>query len=319
MRNWRSRATAAVAVPLLAMTATACGDGDGGAAGDGEGVSGTILIDGSSTVAPLGEAMAELFMEENPDVEVSVGTSGTGGGFEKFCAGETDISEASRSIKDEEAESCEANGIEYDEIQVANDALTIMVHPDNPVDCLTVEQLNQIWEPGSELGSWDEIDGLDTDFDAQLDLYGPGTDSGTFDYFTEAINGEEGEQRTDYNDIGENDNAGITGVTGSEGGMFYVGFSYYVENQDQAKALQIDGGDGCVEPSMETVQDGSYSPLARPLFQYPSDQALDKPEVAAFFDFFVENQQQIAEAAGFVGMTEEQAAESEKKIKALAD
>ncbi|WP_207782546.1 PstS family phosphate ABC transporter substrate-binding protein [Phytoactinopolyspora limicola] len=278
-------------------------------------LSGSVVVDGSSTVAPLGEAAAELFMMENPGVRVTVGTSGTGGGFEKFCNGETDISEASRHIKDEESEICQTSGIAYEGLTVANDALTVLVHPDNPVQCLSVEQLNQIWAPDSNLSSWDEIDGID--YDAALDLYGPGTDSGTFDYFTEAINGEGGAQRTDYNNIGEDDNTGIIGVEGSAGGMFYVGFSYYVENQDRVKALEIDGGDGCVAPSLETVQDGSYSPLARGLYIYPSDSALEKPEVLAFVEYFINNADPIAEAAGFIGMTDEQANEARAQVQTL--
>jgi phosphate transport system substrate-binding protein len=280
-------------------------------------LSGSVVVDGSSTVAPLGEAAAELFMMETPGVQVTVGTSGTGGGFEKFCNGETDISEASRTIKDEEAEICDGNGIAYEGLTVANDALTVLVHPDNPVQCLSVDQLSQIWSPDSDLSRWDEIDGID--FDAPLDLYGPGTDSGTFDYFTDAINGEEGAQRTDYNNIGEDDNTGIIGVEGSPGGMFYVGFSYYVENQDRVKALEIDGGDGCVAPSLETVQDGSYSPLARGLYIYPSDTALDKPEVLAFVEYFINNAESIADAAGFIGMTDEQASEAQAQVDSLVN
>ncbi|MQA06944.1 MAG: phosphate ABC transporter substrate-binding protein PstS family protein [Pseudonocardiaceae bacterium] len=302
----------------VGLTLAACGGGEDSSDQGGDSLSGRILIDGSSTVAPLGEAAGELFMEENPGVEVTVGTSGTGGGFEKFCAGETDVSEASRPITDDEVKACEGNNVGHDEIVVANDALTVLVHPDNPVDCLTVAQLQQIWAPGSTVKSWSEIDGLQANFNEQLDLYGPGTDSGTFDYFTEAINGEEGEQRKEYNNIGENDNAGITGVSGSTGGMFYAGFSYYQENQDKAKALRIDDGDGCVEPSVKTVQDGSYTPLGRELFMYPSDKALDKPQVLAFFEFFVENQDAIAEQAGFIGMTKEQTSESLQKVRQLA-
>jgi len=262
-QKWLSAAAAGV----LTLSLVACGD-DNGNPGDGR--SGSILIDGSSTVAPYSEAAAELFMGANGGVQVSVGTSGTGGGFEKFCNGETDISDASRAISDDEIAACEANGVEWQEVAVANDALSVLVHPDNPVDCLTVDQLNAIWAPGSTISRWSDIPELGVDFDEPLDLYGPGTTSGTFDYFTEAINGEEGVQRTDYNDIGEDDNSGLVGVTGTVGGMFYVGFTYYTENQSQVKALQIDGGGGCVAPSAEAVQDGSYAPLGRQLYIYPS-------------------------------------------------
>lgn len=284
--------------------------------GGSDEVSGNIEIDGSSTVAPLSEAAAELFMSEYPGVQVSVGTSGTGGGFELFCNGETDGSDASREISEEEIARCEENGISFEGIQVANDAMAVVVHPDNPVQCLTTEQLAEIWGPDSTLSNWNEIEGLEEDFDEPLDLYGPGTDSGTFDYFTEAINGEVGAQRTDYNNIGEDDNSGILGVEGSPGGMFYVGYSYYVENQDRVRALEIDGGNGCVAPSPETA--GDYVPLTRPLFVYMSDVALERTEVQEFADFYVNQRNaEIAEAAGFIGMTEEQAAASSEQVDSL--
>ena len=318
-----------VAVGLLTFVIAACGGDDDSSAdagttadavdsGSGEELSGTVQIDGSSTVAPFAEAAAELFQQENPGVQVTVGTSGTGGGFEKFCAGETDISDASRPIKDEEAEICDSNGISHEQVTVANDALAVLVNPNNPVQCLSVDQLNQIWGPDSKLTKWSEVKGLDDAPNSDLDLYGPGTDSGTFDYFTEAINGEEGAMRTDYNNIGEDDNSGITGVTGSEGGMFFVGFSYYTENEGSVKALEIDGGSGCVAPSTETVQDASYSPLGRGLFMYASDTALAKPEVVAFFEFITENDAAISEAAGFIGLTDEQRSEAEAKVASLA-
>jgi phosphate transport system substrate-binding protein len=297
----------------LAFAVVGCGGSDDG---DGE-LSGTIRIDGSSTVAPLSEAAAELFQNENPGVQVTVGTSGTGGGFEKFCNGETEISDASRPIADDEVEACGANGVAFEQVTVANDALSVLVNPENPVECMSVEQLNQVWAPGSKVASWSEIEGLEPPFDESLELYGPGTDSGTFDYFTDAINGEEGAQRTDYNNIGEDDNTGIVGVEGSLGGMFYVGFSYYVENQDRVKALQIDCGNGCVEPSLETVQDGSYAPLGRGLFIYPSAEALERPEVLAFVQFYLENQAEIAEAAGYISLTDEQEEEALAKIESL--
>ncbi|GAB3235091.1 hypothetical protein GCM10027447_32640 [Glycomyces halotolerans] len=302
----------------LAASLAACGGGDdSGSNGENGSLSGTVVADGSSTVAPLGEAAAELFMGENPGVQVTVGTSGTGGGFEKFCNGETDISEASRDIKDEEAQLCADNGIEFTRLGVANDALTVMVNQDNPIDCLTVEQLQQIWGPDSTLSSWSEVEGLEAEFDEPLDLYGPGVDSGTFDFFTEAINGEGGVQRTDYNNIGEDDNSGILGVEGSAGGMFYSGFSYYEENADRVKALQIDNGEGCVEPTAETVQDGSYAPLGRQLYIFPSKQSLEKEEVKAFVEYFVSNSGDIAEAAGFIGLTEEQEATATEELNTL--
>jgi phosphate transport system substrate-binding protein len=213
----------------LALGVAACGgDDETNASGGGGGLSGSIRIDGSSTVAPLTEAVAEQFEGENPDVRVTVGTSGTGGGFEKFCEGETAISDASRAIEPDEVAACRKGGIEFEEVRVATDALTVVVNPENPVNCLTVDQLSAVWGPDSDLSSWDEIPGLEEQFDEDLQLFGPGTDSGTFDYFTEAINGEEGASRKDYNNVGENDNATVTGVQGAPGGMGYFGYSFYL-------------------------------------------------------------------------------------------
>ena len=298
---------------FLVLGVAACGSDDdsSSASGGGEDLSGSIRIDGSSTVAPLTEAVAEQFMAENSGVRVTVGTSGTGGGFEKFCAGETDISDASRAIEPEEEELCKKDGIGYEEVHVATDALTVMINNENPVSCLTVEQLADIWGPDSKISNWDEIPGLNEEFDEELALFGPGTDSGTFDYFTESINGEEGVTRKDYNNVGEDDNATVKGVEGSPGGMGYAGFSFYQENEDKLKALEVDNGKGCVPPAVETAQDGSYTPLSRPLFMYPSEQALTKPEVKAFIGYYLENVGSVAESLGFVPLTEEQLEESE--------
>jgi phosphate transport system substrate-binding protein len=302
-------------VAVLAIGVAACGSSDGESSGGSGDLSGTIRIDGSSTVAPLTEAIAEEFQGANPGVKVTVGTSGTGGGFEKFCAGETDISDASREIEPEEKEACEKKSIGYEDVHVATDALTVMINNENPVSCLTVDQLAAIWGPDSKISNWDEIPNLKEEFDEELALFGPGTDSGTFDYFTEEINGEEGETRKDYNNVGENDNATVTGVEGAPGGMGYAGFSYYTENEGKLKALEVDNGKGCVGPSVETAQDGSYSPLSRPLFIYPSDEALKKPEVKAFVNYYLENVTGVAESVGFVPLTEEQLEESETAAK----
>ena len=306
---------AVASAAVLAVGVAACGSSDDSASGSGEDLSGTIRIDGSSTVAPLTEAVAEEFQAENPDVKVTVGTAGTGGGFEKFCAGETDISDASREIEPEEVSACKKQGIGYEDVHIATDALTVMINNENPVECLTVDQLSAVWGPDSKLSNWDEIPGLKESFDEELALFGPGTDSGTFDYFTEEINGEEGATRKDYNNVGENDNATVTGVEGAPGGMGYAGFSYYTENESKLKALEVDNGKGCVGPSVETAQDGSYAPLSRPLFIYPSDAALKKPEVKAFVNYYLENVTGIAEAVGFVPLTEEQLSESEAAAK----
>jgi phosphate transport system substrate-binding protein len=302
----------------IGMLAAACGGGnnDGGSADGGSQLSGTINIDGSSTVAPLSEAAAELFQEQNSGVRVTVGTSGTGGGFEKFCAGETDISDASRAIEADETAACESKGIKYEEVQVANDGLSVVVNNQNTwANCLTTAQLKTIWDKGSKVNNWNQVD---PSFPNEpLKLFGAGTDSGTFDYFTNAINGEEGRSRSDYSAT-EDDNVTVTGVSGTKGGLGYFGLSYLQENQGKIKGIQIDGGSGCVAPSTETVQDGSYTPLSRPLFIYPSDKALERPEVKAFLDFYVNNYQKIAEEALFVPLTEEQAATAKQKVAQLA-
>jgi phosphate transport system substrate-binding protein len=309
--KWVAATSAAV---ILALGVAACGSSDdetaSGSSGGGD-LSGSIRIDGSSTVAPLTEAVAEQFMSENSGVRVTVGTSGTGGGFEKFCAGETDISDASRAIEPEEVQTCKKNGVGFEDVHIATDALTVMINNENPVSCLTVDQLAAIWGPDSKISNWSEIPDIEEDFDEELALFGPGTDSGTFDYFTEEINGEEGVTRKDYNNVGEDDNATVKGVEGSPGGMGYAGFSFYTENEGKLKALEIDNGKGCVGPSVETAQDGSYAPLSRPLFIYPSEEALQKPEVKAFVDYYLENVGSVAEALGFVPLTEEQLSEAE--------
>lgn len=283
-------------------------------------LSGTIRIDGSSTVAPYSEVAAELFMAENPGVQVSVATSGTGGGFEKFCNGETDGSDASRLIKDEEAALCAENGINFENVQVANDGLSVVVNIDNPIDCLTTAQLEAIWTEGAALKTWGEIPGLEDSEvkDVALKMYGPGTDSGTFGYFTEEINGEDGKITTNFVDVGEDDNALIVGVTGELGAMGYVGWTYYNESRDKVKALQVDGGSGCVAPELENVASGDYSPLGRGLYVYASDSSIARPEVYAFFKFYLENQEAIASAAGGIPLTDAQLAENLAKLDSLS-
>lgn len=292
-----------------ALLLAACGSGDSAtpaAATSGPAavveLSGEIRADGSSTVAPLTAAAGELFTVTNSKVNVSVGTSGTGGGFKKFCGGETDISSASRPIKSEEVELCAANGIEYTEIVVANDALTVVVNKANTwATCLTVEELNKMWAPEAEgkITNWSQIRAGFPD--VELDLYGAGTDSGTFDYFTDEINGEEGASRTDYNPS-EDDNVTVQGVIGSDGGVGYFGLSYFIENADKLIALEIDGGAGCVTPNKDNVGAGLYVPLARPLFIYVANESAKRAEVAAFLDFYLSDNDAIASKALFIGL-----------------
>lgn len=316
MTRTRTAAIAATAI-TTALVLAACGGGsssDSSASGDSN-LSGAVRIDGSSTVYPLTALAAEDFMAANPGVQVTVGSSGTGGGFEKFCRGETDANDASRNIKEEEATACEAAGIQYAGLEVAVDALTVVVNKENTwATCLTVEELASIWAPGSTVNNWNQVR---PDFpDVPLQLFGAGTDSGTFDYFTDAINGEEGASRTDYTPT-EDDNITVQGVSGSQGGLGYFGFTYFEENADKLTAVQIDSGAGCVAPSVETAQDGSYTPLSRPLFVYVSKQALAKPEVKAFFDYYVANDATIATDALFIPLNEEQKATLESDYAAL--
>jgi phosphate transport system substrate-binding protein len=306
-----------LAAGLLATATAACGRS--GSASDGTNaaisntssdLSGRIEADGSSTVGPFVTAAAEDFQAQNPGVQVTVGISGTGGGFERFCAGETDLSDASRPIKDdEEVPVCKTNGIEYTEFQVANDGIAVVTNKENDwATCLTVEQLNKIWGPDSKIDNWNQVDPSFPD--QKLTLAGPGTDSGTFDFFTGVINGEEDASRTDYQAT-EDDNVKVQAVSGEKGGLGYFGLSYFEQNQDTLNDVEVDGGSGCVAPSSETVQDGSYTPLSRPLFVYVKNTSLQKPEVAAFMKYILDNQAQIAEKALFVPMTDEQAQKAE--------
>jgi phosphate transport system substrate-binding protein len=314
----------ALLLGLLALLA-GCGGGRGGddeaggdttaaATGGGTDLSGRIEADGSSTVGPFTTAGAERFQGENSGVQVTVGVSGTGGGFERFCRGETDLSNASRQMDEEEASVCKEAGIDYTEFQVANDALTVVVNPDNDwAACLTTEQLKTIWGPDSKVGNWSEVDASFPD--EELSLFGPGTDSGTFDYFTDEVNGEEGASRSDYS-ASEDDNTIVAGVSGERGGLGYFGFSYFEENQDSLKPVEIDSGGGCVPPSVETAQDGTYTPLARPLFVYVKNESLQKPEVEAFVRSLIDNATEIAEAARFVPLTEEQIEQAHAELEA---
>jgi phosphate transport system substrate-binding protein len=315
------RALAAL-LALLALLAAGCGrerPGDSAAptttqsdeeatAGFGDediALSGRIKVDGSSTVAPLVTLAAEEFHKREPGVKVTVGVSGTGGGFERFCAGETDLSDASRPIEDEEKQACEKKHIQHRELQVANDGISVVVNPDNDwAECLTVDQLKRIWEPDSKVKTWKDLD--DSFPDEKLELFGPGTDSGTFDFFTEKIVGEESSSRSDYSAT-EDDNVIVNGVSGSKGGLGYLGLSYVEQNAGKLKAVEIDGGDGCVAPSLETVQDGSYKPLSRPLLIYARVDALeDKVQVSEFLQFLLTRQAAIARKALFVPLTAEQ-------------
>ena len=291
----------------LALTATfvfaACGTG----ASSGS-LSGTITIDGSSTVYPITELVAEEFQLANSGVQVPVAFSGTGGGFKKFCTGETDINDASRPIKADdpgEGQACETNGVKWVELQVAIDGLTVVVNPDNDfAACLTVEELATIYGPGSpEHLLWSDVrDGFPAE---EVERYMPGADSGTFDYFTEEINGET-DAATTFAVQSEDDNTLVTGVAGDTFAVAFFGYAYYVENTDKLKAVEVDGGGGCVAPTEETINDNSYSPLSRPIFIYPDvGKARERPELKAFVDYYLANTNDFSTEVGYIAVPDD--------------
>ena len=267
-------------------------------------LTGTIEIDGSSTVAPVTEAVAEEFRKVQPDVIVNVGISGSGGGFKLFTVGEIDISDASRAIKDSEAAKAAENGIEYFEFLVGVDGLSVMVNPKNDfIDCVTVEQLKMIWEPESSVDSWNDLDPSWPD--RRINLYGPGTDSGTFDYFTEEIVGEAKLSRPDYT-ASEDDNVLVQGISGDRNALGYFGYAYYSQNTDKLKLVEVDNGNGCVAPSLAAIADGSYAPLSRPLFIYVNkDRSQQRAELRAFVEFYMENAAQLTAEIGYVPLSQE--------------
>lgn len=278
-------------------------------------LSGTIEIDGSSTVYPLTEAVAEEFGSEHKDVRVTVGISGTGGGFKRFTTGEIAVSNASRPIKPEEAEDAKANGIEYTELEVAYDGLSVIVNPQNNwVDHLTIAELNEVFKPNSTVKKWSDIR---PDWPAEdIKIFSPGADSGTFDYFTEVINGKAQESRNDPQvTFSEDDNTLVQGIGGEKNGLGYFGYAYYEENQDKLKLVPIDSGDGPVAPSPETINDGTYKPLSRPMSIYVNNKELEKPEVNAFINFYLNNAGDLSEEVGYIRLPQEMYDEGLAKLK----
>ncbi|MFW6330506.1 MAG: PstS family phosphate ABC transporter substrate-binding protein [Gemmatimonadota bacterium] len=289
----RTLERAAPLAVVLALAACGGGDADGG----------RIQIDGSSTVYPISQAVAEEFMvaEAGRGVRVTVSQSGTGGGFSRFCAGETEISDASRPIKEAELETCEANGVEPVELEVAKDGITVVVNPANDfVECLTVDELRRIWRPGSQVQTWSDVRSEWPN--REIKLYGPGTDSGTFDYFTEAIMGEEDRSRQDYT-ASEDDNVLVQGVAGDPGALGYFGFAYYEQNTARLKAVEVDA-EGCAAPTRETIASGEYRPLSRPMYIYVNQDALSRSEVQRFVTFYMEHAQELVPAVGYVPLAE---------------
>ena len=341
---WRSKkllAFAAAGFAVLSLAFAACGSGDDdngttpttapagatpaaaspttGAGGDGqidyESLSGEIRVDGSSTVFPISEAGAEEFRGAASDVRVNVAFSGTGGGFEKFCRGEIEVSDASRPIKDDEKTACQGSGrTQILELQVAIDALTIVANPDNSfLECLTVQQLHDIFT--GKVSTWDQ---LDPSYPAEsIVRFFPGTDSGTFDYFVEAIieGVDENASHTGDGTASEDDNVLAQGVEGDTNGLGYFGFAYFQEAGQNLKAIAVDGGEGCVEPSLDNALSGDYAPLSRPLFIYTDASILEsKPEVLGFVNFYMENTNQLTEEVGYVPMPDDLLAEQVGKL-----
>lgn len=292
-----SKSVLIVAAFLIVGIFSACGDGvaSGGASAE-------ILIDGSSTVFPISQAVAEEFRKERPDLQIPVGISGTGGGFKRFVTGEIDISDASRPMKESERAEAAENGIEFTELTVAYDGLSLVINKTNDfAACLTVAELKAIWEPESSVDNWNQVR---AEFpDKKLRLYGPDTDSGTFDYFTLAINGREDASRSDYT-ASSDDNVLVQGVSGDRGGMGYFGFAYYTENSELLNVISVDGGSGCITPSVESINDGSYAPLSRPMFIYVNNFSLQRPEVRQFIEYYLNNAALLAEEVGYVGLSE---------------
>ena len=316
-RNFLGAAGGAGALTLAGCTTTQDGGGgDGEDGGDGGGLSGNVNIAGSSTVFPLATEMKEQFQTEHPDVNISIQSTGSGGGFQNyFCVGDTDFNNASRPIKPTEEDLCSENGVEPIELKVATDALTIIVNTEADwIDCITTDQLKQIWQRDGAT-NWSDVDASWPD--EEIQLFGPTEASGTFDYFNEAILGEETDHANRHQAT-ENDRTIVQGVSRTTHAMGYMGFAYYSNNQDAVKALAVDGGDGCVEPSLETAKSGEYTPLSRPLFTYPSVSSLEeKPQVAAFAEFFVENSTSteiVANEVGYVPNSEDEAQAQMEKL-----
>lgn len=296
LRKFSKTALILTSLLIIAIIAACGGEGADGAE------SSEILIDGSSTVFPISQAVAEEFRVDRPEVQIPVGISGTGGGFKRFVTGETDISDASRPIKESEREQAAANGIEFTELTIAYDGLSVVINTANDfASCMTTEELKKIWEPGSTVDNWNQVR---SDFpDKPLRLYGPDTDSGTFDYFTAEINEEEDASRADYT-ASSDDNVLVQGVAGDQGAMGYFGFAYYTENSSILNVVSIDGGDGCVIPSVSTINDGSYTPLSREMYIYVNNASLERPEVRDFVEFYLNNAGDLAEEVGYVGLAE---------------
>jgi phosphate transport system substrate-binding protein len=304
----------------LTVLLIACGPGrnDEGAGNGGEQIDGRISIDGSSTVYPITEAVAEEFRLEQRDVRITVGVSGTGGGFKKFSRGEVDINDASRPIKAQEAATCKENNIQYVELTVAFDGLAVLVNKDNTwVKDITIEELKRIWEPSAQekVTKWSQI--RKEWPDQEFNLYGPGIASGTYDYFTEAVVGKSGESRGDFT-ASEDDNVLVQGIEGDINALGFFGLAYYEENKERLKLVGVNGGSGVVIPSAETVKNGTYAPLSRPIFIYVTKTAAERPEVRSFVKFYLQYASELVLDVGYIPLPQEQYKKEMEKFNAFA-
>ena len=299
---------------LFAIIACSSGEISSTSNSDTAPLTGTVEVDGSSTVAPVSEAVAEEFKKQFPKTNVLVGVSGSGGGFKRFVIGETDISNASRDIKPSEAEKAKTNGIDFAELRIGMDGLSVMVNTKNTfVDCLTTAELKKIWEPGSLINNWNKI--RSSFPDQKLRLYGPGTDSGTFDFFTDEINGQSGASRDDYT-MSEDDNVVVQGISGDQNSLGYFGYAYYEANKDKLKVIGIDSGEGCIVPSAETIDDASYKPLTRPLYIYVNKSSYtNKKVVKEFVDFYMQEAGALTAEVGYVPLKDEEYKANLDKVK----
>lgn len=320
MKGFKRSMVATMMIASLAFV-TACGnDSDNNESSESNGEStalqGSVAIDGSSTVYPIMEAVSEEYMLEQPDVQVSVGFSGTGGGFKKFIAGETDMSNASRLIKDEEAAELEAKGLDYTEFELAKDGISVVVNKDNDwVDHLTIDELKALWIDNGKTKLWSDIrEGWPAE---EVKFYSPGTDSGTFDYFNEVILEEATISQSNLT-LSEDDNTLVTGVSGDENAIGFFGYAYYIENTDKLKVVPIDSGSGAIEPTNETIEDGSYSPLSRAVYTYVSNESIEtKEQVSDFVQFTLENAGDLAEEVGYVRLPEEKYEEALQTLESI--
>lgn len=303
---YRLKKTYLIPIVMIALVLASCGQKNNSESNKTDRLKGEIRIDGSSTVYPITEAVAEEYRTEQPDVNVTVGVSGTGGGFKKFSRGEIDINNASRPIKEQEAAACQENNLSYLELKVAYDGLVIVVNKENTwVDHFTVEELKKIWEPAAQekIKRWNQIR---PSWPAEeFHLYGPGIASGTYDYFTEAIVGKSGSSRGDYT-ASEDDNVLVQGISGDKNGIAFFGLAYYEENKERLKLIGVDDGNGVVVPSVETVKNGSYSPLSRPVFIYVTRPATARPEIRSFVNFYLENASVLVPDVGYIPLTDEE-------------